>query len=281
MPARNGSAKLAGVVGCPISHSLSPALHEYWLATYHINGAYIPIHCESEYFEQTIRSLQHMRFRGVNVTLPHKQAALAIADTADDAAMACNAANTLFFNEQGHIHASNTDVSGLKAHLLASGIDQIPAQQQTALIIGAGGAARAVVECVKQLGFTKFYVTNRTYSKAAQLADAAGISALEWSALPHQLAHTDLLINATSLGMQGQPPLQLDLSPMPKNASVCDIVYKPLTTPLLMQAAAHGLHCIDGLGMLLHQAVGGFSGWYGITPEVTPPLRDYLLSLMS
>lgn len=263
----------AFVVGHPIRHSRSPLIHGHWLERHGLAGSYERIDVPPEEFEAFLRGFGSRGYRGGNVTIPHKEAACRLADRVTDRARRLQAANTLWI-ENGLVHADNTDVVGYAASLdqaLGAGWEQ---GVGTAVILGAGGAARAVAAALLDRGLA-VQVANRTLERAEALRDLSSerISALPWGALPQALPRAGLLINTTSLGMAGQPPLELDLAALPETAIVSDIVYVPLETPLLAAARKRGLRTVDGLGMLLHQAVPGFARWFGVTPEVTPDLR--------
>jgi shikimate dehydrogenase len=274
----SGAAKLAGVAGWPIGHSLSPALHGYWIAEHKLDAAYVPLAVRPEEFTDVFKALPKLGFRGLNVTLPHKEAAYRLVDVRDDAAEATGAVNTVVF-EGGQVLGRNTDVFGFAESLREGGVASL--MSQDAVVLGAGGAARGVVAGLFSLGAAHVHLVNRTAEKARALAAHFGarVIAHEWAALPGLLAATSLLVNTTSLGMTGQPPLEIDLKPM-RQGVVADIVYRPLTTPLLARAGAQGLTTIDGLGMLLHQARPGFAAWFGVEPTVTPGLRAHLVSIL-
>jgi shikimate dehydrogenase len=265
------STPTAFVVGHPIKHSRSPLIHGYWLAEHGLEGSYERVDVAPEEFESFFRGFEHRGFRGGNVTIPHKEAAFRLADVTTERARRLEAANTLWI-EDGRVHADNTDVIGFIANL-----DQELGRwgARTALVLGAGGAARGVVAGLLERGVEKIVLANRTDGKGRELAnfEPARIEPIAWSEIPCRLAEAELLVNTTSLGMAGQPPLEVDLAPLPGYATVTDIVYVPLETPLLAQARARGLRTVDGLGMLLHQAVPGFARWFGVTPKVTPQLR--------
>jgi shikimate dehydrogenase len=259
-----GAAKLAGVVGWPVSHSRSPRLHNFWLARHGIDGAYLPLAVAPENFATAVHGLRAAGFAGANVTIPHKEAAFAMCGTLDEAARRAGAVNTLVFNDAG-IHGSNTDGAGFIANLRAHGIE--PAAGP-ALLLGAGGAARAIAAALLDLG-VQVAVANRTPARAAALGQALpGLQVLSWEQREAALADHALLVNTTSLGMHGAPPLALDLAAAPAGMAVADIVYVPLETPLLAAAKARGQRAVGGLGMLLHQAVPGFAAWFGVTPSV-------------
>jgi shikimate dehydrogenase len=264
--------RAACVIGWPIKHSRSPLIHNYWIRTYGLRAEYrreaIPPEAVAEFFA----NLAAHGYVGCNVTLPHKEAALAASEP-DDRARAVGAANTLWL-EDGHLLSTNTDVEGFTANLDAAvpGWD-LPVRE--AVVLGAGGSARAIVYGLLEREFTRIHVVNRTPERAEALRTRFGKAILpaHWSALPHLLARAGVLVNTTSLGMTGQPPLEIDLAPVSGDAVVADLVYAPLETDLLAKARARGLRTADGLGMLLYQAVRGFQQWFGVRPEVTTELR--------
>lgn len=265
-----GKARLAGVLGWPVSHSRSPRLHGTWLRRHGIDGAYLPLPVAPEQFEAALRGLVALGFRGANVTIPHKEAAFRLCDAVDDAARRMGAVNTLVF-EEGRILGSNTDGYGF----LQSIAEQAPgwaASDGPAVLLGAGGAARAIGSALLDAGCPALTLVNRNVARAEALAKALG-GPVSVAATP-PLAGAALLVNATSLGMVGQPPLAIDLAPLPGHAVVADAVYVPLETPLLAAARARGLRAVDGLGMLLHQARPGFARWFGTMPEVDTALRE-------
>jgi len=269
----------AFVVGHPIAHSRSPLIHGHWLAAHGIPGSYERLDVAPEAFPDFVRGLPASGYRGGNVTLPHKEAAFALADTLTARAERIGAVNTLVVEPDGRIRGDNTDAPGFCAHLdQALGADW-PARG-TAVVLGAGGAARAIVAGLAERGVPRILVANRTPARAEAVAALApGIgAALAWDDLPSALEAAGLLVNTTSLGMKGQPPLDLDLAPLPARAAVADIVYAPLETALLAAARERGLAAADGLGMLLHQAVPGFEAWFGLRPTVTPALRDRIVA---
>lgn len=273
-----GQAKLAGVIGWPVSHSRSPRLHGWWLDHYGIDGAYVPLAVAPEQFPQVLRTLPLMGFRGVNVTVPHKEAALAAVDIADDHAKRIGAVNTVIVHEDGALEGKNTDGLGFLAHLVESApgwqVERAPA-----VLIGAGGAARAIAVALLDAGAPEVRLVNRTRERAEALALALADPRLKvtpWLARGAALDGAGLAVNTTTQGMRGQPPLDLDLAALPKDAVVFDCVYAPLETPLLAAARARGLIAVDGLGMLIHQARPGFAAWFGREPEITPALRAFL-----
>lgn len=270
---------LAGVVGWPIGHSRSPRLHGHWLRRYAIPGYYVPIALPPEHLAAGLRALALLGFRGVNVTLPHKEAALAIADVASDRARRIGAANTLSFMDDGRIEADNTDGHGFLANVRQNA----PAWRAAAgpaLVLGAGGAARAVIVALLDAGVAELRLVNRNRARAEALAAQLGgpVVVLDWTAAADAVAGAATIVNATALGMVGQPPLDLSLAAAGSDALVNDIVYQPLETPLLAAARARGLVTVDGLGMLLHQAAPGFERWFGRSPEVDADLRAAVLA---
>jgi shikimate dehydrogenase len=266
------AARRAFVCGHPISHSRSPLIHGHWLKTHRIAGSYEAVDVPPAAITEFFKRLAAGAFVGGNVTIPHKEAAYSLADSRDEAAEAIGAANTLWV-ENGRIGASNTDAYGFAANL----DDEAPGWEdvKVAVVLGAGGAARAVVHALKSRGISDIRIVNRTVSRAGDLADRFGgfITAHGWEALPELLCDTDLLINTTPLGMAGEASAAPDLSPLPETALVNDLVYVPLETPLLRTARLRGLKTVGGIGMLLHQAVPGFGRWFGIRPQVTSELR--------
>jgi shikimate dehydrogenase len=277
-PAITGKASLAGVMGWPVGHSLSPRLHGYWLAEHGIDGAYVPLPVRPEQFERAFRALPVLGFRGANVTLPHKEAALALADSASPEARRIGAANTLVIDGQGRIEARNADAFGFIENL-KEGAPFWRAKDRPAVVVGAGGASRALLVALADAGVPEIRLVNRNASRAEGLATSLGgpIEVVDWEDRARALENAGLLVNATTQGMVGQPPLDLALDRLPPEAVVNDIVYVPLETPLLAAARRRGNPVVDGLGMLLHQARLGFAAWFGIEPKVTPALRTYVL----
>jgi shikimate dehydrogenase len=272
MPILTGHARLAGIIGWPVAHSRSPRLHGFWLEQYGIDGAYVPLAIRPDRFATAVRGLMEAGFAGANVTIPHKRAAFALCDSVDASARRAGAVNTMVFRD-GQIAGSNTDGWGFLANLRAHGADP---EAGPALVLGAGGAARAVAAGLLETGI-RVTIANRTPEHAQALAhDVPGLRVLGWDSRSEALADHALLVNATSLGMQGHPPLELDLSRAPHGLAVADIVYVPLETPLLSAAAAHGLRAVEGLGMLLYQAVPGFRAWFGVEPRVDEALRRFV-----
>ncbi|MFT3690714.1 shikimate dehydrogenase [Paenirhodobacter sp.] len=267
---------LAGVIGAPIGHSRSPALHGHWLRHYGLRGHYIPMEIAGADLEQVLRALPKAGFVGCNVTIPHKEAALRLADRVSDQARRIGAANTLSFDENG-IFADNTDGYGFITNLRqgAPGWDPLVGP---AAIIGAGGAARAIVVALIEAGCPEIRITNRSPARAEALAAEFGLDPVGWQARGEMLDGAALVVNTSAMGMVGQDPFDVPLDRLSPSAVVTDIVYTPLQTPLLIAAAARGCVTVDGLGMLLHQAVPGFERWFGLRPEVTDDLRRAVLA---
>ena len=268
-----GTILRAGVVGHPVKHSRSPIIHGYWLEQFGINGRYDRYDVKPEDFSHFVKTLSEQGLQGVNITIPHKEAAFLALDEATDRARRLKAANTLWF-ENGKLWGDNTDSIGFLANL-DQGHPGWDINAKSALILGAGGAARAIIAGLQERNIEKITIVNRTRERAEELALMSGgqVAIAEWSKLSFQLESADLVVNTTSLGMSGQPDLDLSLDPLGKNALVTDIVYVPLETNLLKQARLRGNPVVDGLGMLLHQAVPGFEHWFGKRPVVTDALR--------
>ena len=268
-----GTILRAGVVGHPVKHSRSPIIHGYWLEQFGINGRYDRYDVKPEDFSHFVKTLSEQGLQGVNVTIPHKEAAFLALDEATERARRLKAANTLWF-ENGKLWGDNTDSIGFLANL-DQGHPGWDINAKSALILGAGGAARAIIAGLQKRNIEKITIVNRTRERAEELALMSGgqVAIAEWSKVSFQLESADLVVNTTSLGMSGQPDLDLSLDPLGKNALVTDIVYVPLETNLLKQARLRGNPVVDGLGMLLHQAVPGFEHWFGKRPVVTDELR--------
>ncbi|WP_170426320.1 shikimate dehydrogenase [Ruegeria arenilitoris] len=269
---------LAGVIGHPVAHSKSPKLHGHWLKTYGLAGHYVPMDVTPEDLETVLRTLPKAGFVGANVTVPHKEAALRLADHISDRAKKIGAANTLVFQDDGAIHADNTDGYGFMENLRAGAPDWNP-QDGPAVVFGAGGAARAVLQALIEAGVPEILLTNRTRARADQLKEEFGpqITVVDWLQAGNVIENAELVVNTTSLGMQGQPELRVPLDGLQPGAVVTDLVYAPLNTRLLQTAEDAGCTTVDGLGMLLHQAVPGFERWFGQRPEVTDELRATVL----
>lgn len=269
---------LAGVIGDPIAQSRSPRLHGHWLRRYGIDGHYVPLHVTPDTLAATLRLLPGLGFRGLNCTIPHKEAVFRLADEVTDRAGAVQAANTLTFTDDGRILADNTDGYGFIANLRQQAPDW--GANRPALVLGAGGAARGIVAALLDAGVPQVTLANRTAERAQVLAGLfdGRVVTCDWGAGPVALRDHGLLINTTSLGMTGQPPLTFGLNAMAQGTIVSDIVYAPLMTQLLRDAQRNGAQIVEGLGMLLHQAVPGFESWFGCTPEVDAELRAAVLA---
>ncbi len=273
----SGKAKLAGVMGWPVAHSRSPQLHGYWLHKYAIDGAYLPLAVDPRNIEPALRALPMLGFRGCNLTVPHKELAMKIVDSLSQRAKRVGAVNTVVVQDDGSLFGDNTDGYGFLENL-KSGAPAYKASNGPAVVIGAGGAARAVLAALIDDGVSDIRLTNRTRSRAESLAEEFGTArVVEWEERSQALDGAALVVNASTLGMTGQPPLEIDLSSLPKTAVVNDIVYSPLVTDLLKTAKNQGNVAVDGIGMLLHQARPGFEAWFGQKPEVDQTLRALML----
>lgn len=273
-----GTTKLAGVLGWPVSHSKSPVLHGHWLARYGIDGAYLPLAVKPEMLEQALRALPVMGFRGANVTVPHKEDACRLCDTVDPQAKKIGAVNTIRVEDDGSLFGWNTDGVGFRRNLESNSGWKGP--EGPAAVLGAGGASRAVLAALVEAGVPDIRLVNRTVEKAERVAGDIGgpITPMGFDSVARAMDGAALLVNTTSLGMKGQPPLDISLKTLPASAVVTDIVYAPLETPLLVMAKVRGNPTVDGLGMLLHQAAPGFAAWFGREPEVDQELRDAVLA---
>ncbi len=269
---------LAGVIGSPIGHSKSPMLHGHWLRRYGIRGHYIPMNVAAGDLEDVIRTLPKMGFVGLNVTIPHKELVLGIADLVTDRAALIGAANTLIFRKDGKIHADNTDGYGFVENLRQGAPDWEPTSGPAA-VIGAGGAARAIIASLIDVGVNEIRLTNRTKTRADGLRQEFGtkVTVVDWVQAGNMFEGAATIVNTSSLGMVGKPEMRLPLDAISKDAVVNDLVYTPLETKLLAHARAAGCRTVDGLGMLLHQAVPGFERWFGLRPEVDDALRNAIL----
>jgi shikimate dehydrogenase len=280
----SGKAMLAGVMGWPIGHSRSPRLHGYWLERYGVDGAYVPLAVAPERAEQAIRALPALGFRGCNVTVPLKEIAFRTVDRLDPVARRMGAVNTIVVDDDGALVGGNTDGFGFLENLKA-GCPEWSAESGPAVVVGAGGAARAVVVALLDAGAPEVRLINRTAARAEELAADLGkdlgpdlaVTVVDWVSRETALDGAALLVNTTTQGMAGQPALDLRLDALPASALVNDIVYVPLETPLLAAARARGNRVVDGIGMLLHQARPGFKAWFGVEPEVTPELTRFVL----
>jgi shikimate dehydrogenase len=272
-----GITQLAGIMGWPVAHSRSPLLHGFWMHQIGVDGAYLPLPVRPEHLADALRALPILGFRGCNLTIPHKQAALSVADRVEPVARRIGAVNTVIVAADGTLDARNTDAFGFRESLH----EAVPAWNPAggpAVILGAGGSARAIVAALTDAGVEEIRIVNRTLARAETVArdlaaPATRVTVHSWTEAGIVQREAGLLVNATSLGMEGQPPLDLDLSALPPSAPVVDIVYVPLETPLLSAARRRGNPVVDGLGMLLHQGRPGFEAWFGVPVRVTPELR--------
>ncbi|MEM6901972.1 MAG: shikimate dehydrogenase [Pseudomonadota bacterium] len=282
-----GAATVTGLIGWPVAHSLSPAIHDYWLRAAGIDGLYAPFPVAPDRLAQAIAGLPSLGVTGANVTVPHKTAVIPHIQTLTATAQRLEAVNTLIVHKDGSITGDNTDAYGfatsLKAQADMACAEQIKENQQV-MLIGAGGAARAVLDAVLQAGYQRVVLINRTHAKAAALAQhfqqfypQASLAPVAWGERHLRLADCGLVINTTSLGMTGHGPLEIDVSALPDHAVVADIVYAPLITPLLAAARDRGLVIVNGLDMLLYQAEAAFEAWHGIRPIVDAGLRQMIL----
>jgi shikimate dehydrogenase len=270
--------KRSGVIGYPVSHSRSPLIHGYWLREYRIDGDYVRHEVKPDEIDQFLKNFSKQKLIGCNVTLPHKEAAARNAANATKVVRTLGVANTLWL-ENGKLHGDNTDVAGFLAHL----DDSVPGwdrEMKHAVVLGAGGAARSIVYGLNERGVENITIVNRSRARAEQLVKEIKIESniASFDQVELLISSADIVVNTTSLGMKGQPPLKIDLRNLKKAAIVADIVYVPLETELLRNAHARGYRTVDGLGMLLHQAVPGFERWFGVRPEVTPELRALIVA---
>ena len=270
---------LAGVMGWPVMHSRSPMLHNYWFEHYGLAGSYVPLAIKPEGLHAALVALAPLGFSGCNLTIPHKQAAIPAMAEIDAVAKAIGAISCVTVRPDGSLVGSNNDCFGFIANLLEAQPDW-RADAGPAIVIGAGGGARAVVYGLAEQGAREIRLTNRTRGRAETIATEFGgpIQVLDWDDRHAALDGAATLVNTTSLGLTGKPPLEIDLAALPEDAVVADIVYSPLETDLLAAARARGNMTVDGLGMLLHQAVPGFERWFGVRPKVTPELRAHVLA---
>ena len=274
----------AGVIGYPIHHSLSPTLHGYWLDSYAINGAYTAVAVEPDTLKESLSHLQSKGWRGCNVTIPHKEQVFQICDEMDDIAGRIKAVNTLIFRDNGTIFGTNTDAYGFTQNLLNHSTPQ--PNHGCAIVLGAGGACRAILVALMDMGFSHIHLVNRNLNRAENLqsefaGDTCSITTGDFASAQNYMAECALLVNTTSLGMTGQDDLDINISALPSSAIVTDIVYNPLMTTLLKTAQDRGNTVVDGLGMLLYQAVPGFEAWFNHpNPQVTEGLRSHILDKM-
>jgi shikimate dehydrogenase len=271
---------LVAVIGSPVAHSRSPALHTYWLKRYGIAGHYIPLDIAQADLKSAIALLPRLGFVGANVTIPHKETILQVADIVTDRAALIGAANTLIFRKDGRIHADNTDGSGFVANLRQEAPDW-KAAAGPAVVFGAGGAARAVVAALIEIGAPEIRIANRTRPRAESLRSDFGakLRVFDWVQAANMLEGAATVVNTTALGMTGKPDFRVPLDALEPGAVVNDLVYMPLRTRLLAEAEARGARPVDGLGMLLHQAAPGFERWFGRRPEVDAATRAAVLAV--
>jgi shikimate dehydrogenase len=272
------TAPVVAVLGYPIHHSKSPKMHGFWLEQVAVPGHYIPLEIHPDNFESALKNMPKLGFRGANVTIPFKERALEIADFVSERAERIGAANTLYFDADGKIHADNTDGYGFITNL-KNGASHWIAKSGPAFVLGAGGAARAILDALITEDTPKIYLTNRTKERALKLAQEFGdrVKVIDWDDKNTILSDITTLINTTSLGMNGNDDLGLNFSLLTDAMTVTDIVYTPLETELLKHAKQQGCTCVDGLGMLIYQGIPGFENWFGATPVVTDELRELLL----
>jgi shikimate dehydrogenase len=265
----------AGVIGWPVGHSLSPRIHRFWLAELGIEGRYEAVVVSPDWLGDMVQSFRAGGWRGFNVTVPHKETIMPLLDGIDPVAQAIGAVNTVVSVGDGALEGRNTDAPGFIASLRATCMID---PDRPAVVLGAGGAARAILAALSEAGVKEIRLVNRDRARAEILAGSFPAIVGDWADRDAILDGAGLLINATSLGMTGQPALEIDLARLPVTAIVTDIVYRPLTTDLLLRAEQRGNPVVDGLGMLLYQAVEGFAAWFGVTPRVTPALRAHVLA---
>ncbi|GFE49359.1 shikimate dehydrogenase (NADP(+)) [Roseobacter cerasinus] len=269
---------LAGVIGAPIAHSKSPRVHRHWLTRYGVQGFYIPMDVSAPNLREVLQTLPKAGFVGVNITIPHKEAVLDIADLITDRATLIGAANTLIFRQDGKIHADNTDGYGFLENLKAGAPNWVP-KNGPAAVLGAGGAARAVLASLLEAGVPEIMISNRTRVRAEKLQEDFGnrITVVDWVQAGNMMEQASLVVNTSSLGMVGKPDMRVPLDGLKKGTVVTDLVYTPLKTRLLEVAEERGCITVDGLGMLLHQAVPGFERWFGPRPVVDDATRAAVL----
>lgn len=269
---------VAAVIGHPVNHSRSPRMHNFWLAHFGLEGYYIPLDIDPKKFERSIRNLPELGLVGANITIPYKEKVLKIADKISDRAALVGAANTLTFLQNGGIYADNTDGYGFLQNIKSKYKDW-SAREGISVVFGAGGASRAILAALIEDGASDIILANRTRSRADQLRSDFGakIKVVEWMKIQNYLSEASTIINTTSLGMVGKTDLPIPLNALKKNTLVTDIVYTPIETHLLATAAKMGCRTVDGLGMLIHQAIPGFERWFGIKPGDSQALRELLI----
>lgn len=269
----SGAATITGLLGWPVAHSLSPRLHAHWLQQYHIDGAYIPLPVLPEHLGDALRAMKHMGFRGCNLTIPHKQAALSLVEEVNETARRIGAINTIIWNLDGVAYGTNTDAYGFIENV-KSAHPNVQAYLEKVVVLGAGGAARAIICALKQEGAKAIIIMNRSEERACLLAQDMGpeVSVIAWENKHPVISEASFLINSTSLGMVHQPALDIPLESLPSGSLVYDLVYSPVMTPLLLAAQRQGNPYVTGIGMLAHQAAKAFECWHGILPEVDSSL---------
>ena len=274
----SGRAVFAGVIGDPVGHSLSPRLHGHWLVRYGVDGVYLPFQVRPSLLESALRGLVSLGARGCNITVPYKERVFELVDSVDPLTRCVGAVNTVIIAADGTLEGRNTDGFGF-LESMSAGVSAWSAHRGPAVVLGAGGAARAIVAALLQAGCPEIRLVNRTLARAENMADQFGgpLSVIPWLQRASALHDISLLVNATILGMESQAPLDLSLDVLPRDALVTDIVYVPLETRLLAEARARGNPTVDGLGMLLHQARPGFEAWFGVRPTVDDALRQAVL----
>ncbi|WNK00223.1 shikimate dehydrogenase [Thalassospiraceae bacterium LMO-JJ14] len=279
MPTVTATSIKAGVIGWPVDHSLSPRLHNFWLERMGIDGVYLPLPVAPDDIEAALRMLPKLGFAGANVTVPHKEAAFRIVDFTSDTAKRIGAVNTIICAEDGKLAGDNSDAYGFMENIRSS-VPEWHVWAAPALVLGAGGAARAIIAALIEAGVSEVRLANRTRVRATILASHFGskVSVVNWEERNEAAQGAGLLVNTTTLGMTGKPPLEIELDGLLPEAVVNDIVYAPLETPLLAAAKLRGLKPVDGIGMLLHQARPGFEAWFGARPEVDEALRNHVLA---
>ncbi len=265
-----------GVIGYPVGHSLSPLIHNHWIRAYGFNAQYEAVEILPEKLEPSVRHMLDQGFIGFNVTIPHKQAIMTLCDTLDEAAQIIGAVNTVCVRADGSLHGMNTDAFGFVENLRQSH-PAVDLADGKALVLGAGGAARAIVQGLREMGVKDIVLSNRTRGKAEEIAADFPVSVVPWTQREAAAEVANILVNTTSLGMTGQPDLEFDLAALPPASVVYDIVYKPLYTPLLQQAQRRGNVIVTGIGMLLHQARPAFKEWFGVMPAVDDKLQQKVL----
>ena len=270
---------LVGIVGWPVAHSRSPIIHKYWLDVHGIRGTYVPLAVKAERVQDALRGLVALGFRGCNVTMPHKQAVMACLDKVNETARRIGAVNTIVVESDGTLSGFNNDGNGFVQSLRDARPDW-RGDAGPALILGGGGAARAVLVALLENGATEVRIANRTAEKAQAMAEEFGsaVKAIGWENRNAAMADLALLVNATDRGMTGKPALDVVMDRLPATALVGDLIYTPPETPFLLQARQRGNLTVNGLGLLLNQARLGFQAWFGVLPEVTQPLREAILA---